>query len=243
MLRRWRETEWGAIWGRRRQSNEPKQGKWIGGSFEVGDILGVNILEEPAESIRERMSNRSTRSSSRKPGAASSAQHLPLSVDENGRTHSMFYTPGEGGTSFFAPDAGPSILRPSLSAEEEGRKAHSDFGARPTLEIITPAVKSDSHIPVIMKERERAVHYAQTPVREEASPAPPSEVLERSHSELLDTSAEAMSTPDPPRRPGEIVIRGRQHIELNASGGSPSNRQDARSRWVHEERVRWARFR
>ncbi|KAJ7254353.1 Pleckstrin homology domain-containing protein [Mycena haematopus] len=214
MLRRWRETEWGAIWGRRRQKKDPKQAskRWIGGSFEVGDILGVNILEEPAESIRERMSNRSARSASRRPDASSS--HLPLLLDDAAST---FYTPGQG-TSFFVADPSSSILRPTLSvgtADDEGRRVQSDLGPRPTLEISTPQVKSDSHIAVIGKERERAVHYAESPVREEASPAPPSEVLERSPSQLPDTSAEAMSTPDPPKRlPGGVVMRDRMLVRV-----------------------------
>ncbi|KAF7365311.1 hypothetical protein MVEN_00403100 [Mycena venus] len=164
MLRRWRDTEWGAILGRQRQSKEPKAKRWIGGSFEIGDILGVNILQEPAESIRERMSNRSTRSS-RRPGASSS--HLPSSSNEG---NAMFLTPDDRVTSFFAPEpASGSILRPTLSAgiaEEEGRRAQSDIGTRPTLEISTTnKVKSDSQVPVIGKERERLVHYAQSPVR------------------------------------------------------------------------------
>jgi hypothetical protein len=207
MLRRWRETEWGTIWGRRQsKGKEPKQAKrWIGGSFEVGDILGVNILAEPAESIRERMSNRSARSASQKPPAASSS-HLPLSVDEG---VSAFFTPEEGATSFFAPEPpGGSTLRPTLSvgvAENDVRRAQSDFAARPTLELSTAQVKSDSHVPGIGKQRERAVHYAESPVREVDSPAPPSAVLERSLSQLPDTSAQAMRTPDPP---SNITMRG-----------------------------------
>ncbi|KAF8208836.1 hypothetical protein K438DRAFT_1917210 [Mycena galopus ATCC 62051] len=215
MLRRWRETEWGAIWSRH-QSKEPRQAlkRWIGGSFEVGNILGVNILQEPAESIRERMSSRSARSASGKPGASSS--NFPLSLDEGA---SMFLTPGDGATSFFAPEApGASILRPTLTAgdEDSGRRAQSDFTARPTLEITTPQVRSDTHVAVIGKERERAVHYAQSPVRDdpEDSPAPPSEVLERSPSQLPATSALAMSTPDAPKQSGDVMIRDRMLVRV-----------------------------
>ncbi|KAJ7156013.1 Pleckstrin homology domain-containing protein [Mycena crocata] len=205
MLRRWRESEWGAIWGRRKQSKEPKQAKrWIGGSFEVGDILGVNILQEPAAaSFRERLSNsaRSTRSS-RRPNASSSS-HLPLSTGKHP-------PPLEATTSFFASDAGASILRPTMSAEDAGRRVQSDFGVRPTLELSIPPVKSDSHI-VVGKQR---VHYAQSPIREEPSPAPPSEVLERTSSELPATSAEAMTEPAPHRHVpwGEVFMRDRMLV-------------------------------
>ncbi|KAJ6508926.1 Pleckstrin homology domain-containing protein [Mycena sanguinolenta] len=213
MLRRWRETEWGAIWGRREK--EPKASKrWIGGSFEVGDILGINILQEPAESIRERMSNRSARSASRKTDASSSYQYL--SMNEGAST---FFAPDQS-TSFSAAETpGGSILRPTLSVgavNDEGRRVQSEFAVRPTLDT-TPQVKSDSHLPAIGKERERVVHYAQSPVRDdsEGSPAPPSEVLERSPSELLATSAEAMSTPEPPKQlPGGVVMRDRMLVRV-----------------------------
>lgn len=225
MLRRWRETEWGTILGHRKQSKEPKQAKrWIGGSFEIGNILGVNILAEPAESIRERMSNRSVRSARSKPGPSSSSQL-------DGAT--QFYTPNQSdATSFFAqaPEAGGSILRPTLGVEleDEGRRAQSDFGARPPLTISTstPAVKSDTHVPVIAKQRERLVHYAQSPTRDDASPAPPSEVLERTTSELPDTSAQAMSMLETPKSVpwGEVVMRGWSHLEMDAFGHSQSRR-------------------
>ncbi|KAJ7044004.1 Pleckstrin homology domain-containing protein [Mycena alexandri] len=219
MLRRWRETEWGAIWGRRKQSKEPKQAKkWIGGSFEVGDLLGVNILHEPAESIRDRMSTRSARNSNRsarsprRPFVASSSSHL-LSV------HSVVESPEDeytGMTSFFTPQANSDsvLLRPLTTGDESGRRTQSDFAARPILETSTPAVKSDTHVPGVARQR---VHYAEPPQRENGSgadsPAPPSEVLERSASDLPGTSAEAMSTPrEVPW--GEVVMRDRMLVRI-----------------------------
>ena len=48
MLQQWRNSEWGIVWGRRRKKEsrvEPKS-YWVGGSFEVGHFLGVNVLQE-----------------------------------------------------------------------------------------------------------------------------------------------------------------------------------------------------
>ncbi|KAK7048271.1 hypothetical protein R3P38DRAFT_2605963 [Favolaschia claudopus] len=213
MLRRWRETEWGAVW-HRRQSKDAKQSNqhWIGGSFEVGNILGVNILQEPAESIRDRISNRSA-PSSRMPGTSSS--HLPFSIDE--RT-TNFYTPDDGTTSFFAAEPPTvSILRPTLGVEEDdSRRAQSDFAARPALEIATQQAKSDTYVAVLGKQR--AVHYAPSPVRSsgEDSPAPPSEVLERSASQLPATSALAMSAPPTlsGQFAGDVVMRDRMLVRV-----------------------------
>ncbi|KAJ7459760.1 Pleckstrin homology domain-containing protein [Mycena latifolia] len=230
MLRRWRETEWGAIWGRRKQSKEPKQAKrWIGGSFEVGNILGVNILQEPAESIRDRLSTSARSMRSKRTGRlGGSSAHLPLGLaaDEH-------YV-AEAATSFYAPspeaEPGGSILRPPLSPEV-GRRVQSDSAARPTLEVATLGVKSDSQIP---QQRERAVHYAESPVREESSPVPPSEVLERSASEIPGTSAEAMTTPAPNKHVpwGEVVMRDRMLVRVgytrNESIGSVFDEEQSR---------------
>lgn len=210
MLRRWRETEWGAIWGRRKHNKEPKQAKrWIGGSFEVGNILGVNVLQEPAESIRDRLSNRSL-PSTRRLGASST--HLPLGGVLGERI------PLEPTTSFYAsvPEVGGSILlRPPTSPEVDGRKVQSEYAARPKLDI-EQAVKSDTHITPMGMQRERVVHYAESPLRGGDSPAPPSEVLERSSSELPATSAEAMSAPAPHHQVpwGEAVLRDRMLVRV-----------------------------
>ncbi|KAH7921911.1 hypothetical protein BV22DRAFT_1197834 [Leucogyrophana mollusca] len=44
MLRRWRESEWGGILRRRRKEGSNTARRWVGGSFEVGSVLGVNII-------------------------------------------------------------------------------------------------------------------------------------------------------------------------------------------------------
>ncbi|KAJ7212216.1 Pleckstrin homology domain-containing protein [Mycena pura] len=212
MLRRWRETEWGTIWGHRKQNKEQKQpNKWIGGSFVVGDIVGVNILQEPAESIRERLSIRSARSS-RKTGAS----NLPASIDERPTATN------EGVTSFYAArDAIESTLRPQESSlrppasngvEEDARRTQSDYFLRPHLDTSSPVVKSDSHVPGISKQL--AVHYADRE-ETEASPAPPSEVLERSLSEIPETSAEATVATGPTHTEWEdFVMRDRMLVKV-----------------------------
>ncbi|KAJ6619492.1 Pleckstrin homology domain-containing protein [Mycena sp. CBHHK59/15] len=221
MLRRWRESEWGSVLGRRKQQKEPgKTKRWIGGSFEVGDILGVNILQDTAESIRDKLSNRSTRSG-RRFGVSSS--HLPTALDETRAP-----PPVEAPTSFYAQDSGgsmgPSIgsstalLRPLIGSGGNGR-AHTDFARRPTLSIPASATKSDGHMTGVGKQKARAVHYAQSPVREDSGPVPPSEVLKRSTSEIQGTSAEATITPAPQRDVpwGEVIMRDRMLVRVGYS--------------------------
>jgi len=52
MLRRWKDSEWAAVWSNRKRKDASSRGagetshKWVGGSFEVGQFLGANILED-----------------------------------------------------------------------------------------------------------------------------------------------------------------------------------------------------
>ncbi|KAJ7288432.1 Pleckstrin homology domain-containing protein [Mycena rebaudengoi] len=250
MLSRWRESEWGSIWRRRKQKKEPGQSKrWIGGSFEVGNILGVNILQEPAESIKDKLSSRSA-SSTRKLGASSST-HLPLTTPESPRANLLVPT-----TSFYAQDASGStnagfdsrtaLLRPSGGTALDSRRTHSDVPIRPTLDMPGPAVKSDPQIAGAGKQHSH-VHYADSPVREEPSPAPPSEVLERTASETQGTSAEATRTPTPHKNVpwGEIILRDRMLVRIGytktASIGTTFDEEQSRkTRGIRYDE--WAEF-
>lgn len=66
MLRRWGDSEWGHVWRRRHSEDRARASRWVGGSFEIGHFLGVNILdEERASSSRYSASSRRLGSSIR----------------------------------------------------------------------------------------------------------------------------------------------------------------------------------
>ena len=44
MLRLWTDSEWGRMWKRRKKDANISRRRWVGGSFEVGDFIGINIL-------------------------------------------------------------------------------------------------------------------------------------------------------------------------------------------------------
>ena len=52
MLRRWKDTEWAAVWSSRKRKDASSRGageashKWVGGSFEIGEFLGADILKD-----------------------------------------------------------------------------------------------------------------------------------------------------------------------------------------------------
>lgn len=49
LIRKWRESEWGQAWKNRGKKNHKSTtSHWIGGSFEIGTLLGVNLLNPPA---------------------------------------------------------------------------------------------------------------------------------------------------------------------------------------------------
>lgn len=81
MLRRWGDSEWGEIWKRRMQkTHEPiNVRQWVGGSFEIGNFLGVNILDEPHAGGSRHTASSKQPSSFIRPGsstgASSSATH------------------------------------------------------------------------------------------------------------------------------------------------------------------------
>ncbi|KAJ7069875.1 Pleckstrin homology domain-containing protein [Mycena amicta] len=224
MLRRWRESEWGLFRRKQNADKHAKLPKWIGSSFEVGNILGVNVLQEQAESIR------------------ASSSHRPLSLAD-------YATSMTQATSFFtAPAPAPSSVL-LTGADDDLRRTQSDFGGgstRPALQMSSPVVKSDSQVPVIRAQR--AVHYAETPDRAgsgNASPAPPSEVLSRSPAEIPDTSAAGTVDPSSPAHWEDFFMRDRMLVRVgytkNDSMGPVFNEEVSRTaRGVRYEE--WSEF-
>ena len=55
MLRRWKDSEWAAVWSSRKRKSSrgasEASHKWVGGSFEVGEFLGADILQDIDEEI------------------------------------------------------------------------------------------------------------------------------------------------------------------------------------------------
>lgn len=48
---RWQESEWGGSLKHHRKDVTATTQRWVGGSFEVGNVLGVNILDNPTASL------------------------------------------------------------------------------------------------------------------------------------------------------------------------------------------------
>ncbi|KAG2151386.1 hypothetical protein DEU56DRAFT_777628 [Suillus clintonianus] len=48
---RWQESEWGGSMRHRKKDAGTTTQRWVGGSFEIGNVLGVNILDSPPASL------------------------------------------------------------------------------------------------------------------------------------------------------------------------------------------------
>ncbi|KAI0051385.1 hypothetical protein FA95DRAFT_1554452 [Auriscalpium vulgare] len=97
MLRKWRESEWGRMWRARMKKGvdgaAAARARWVGGSFEIGDFVGVNIFDgEPPRSAQLPMSGRTGQSSLRSRSGFMSAATGETFVT----AHSHISTPGAG---------------------------------------------------------------------------------------------------------------------------------------------------
>ncbi|KAG6917465.1 hypothetical protein DXG01_002442 [Tephrocybe rancida] len=240
MFKRWRSSEWANIWRHRRETKTAsvatrQTNNWVGGSFEIGRFLGVNILQD-SDAIRDMASM-----------AGSSARRMPLSsarvsADWPRTSTSMSFGretflsastslhPGNGhsdtegsagpGDSHYASSS-TSLLRPTQERINGGPKAHTEFALPgPALAEVPPAqVQSDDIVASGRKGKGRLVHYADQAMEDDEETAPPSEVLERTgHESLQDTSAGAaakatLGSPSSANLDwGEVIMRDRMLV-------------------------------
>lgn len=233
MAKRWRRSEWGEILSRKKIPAQ--QRRWVGGSFEVGTILGVNILEEDALS----------RISSRPSQKGASSAYLPMVLDDvlagkapasasSATGRETFITAPSGPSTaatqggFLSPPPRPDIV---ITGEEDNRtkepspstssatpllrESHSD----PALPPPRPALKlphSDgAAVPVqSRKGKARAVHYPDFPQADTPS-----------------SGSELGGGDDSPVPPEEVLDRSGDSVEDTSAGAMVDNSSFQDSRW------------
>jgi hypothetical protein len=232
MLQRWRDSEWGAIWAhRRKEQTRQTTNNWVGGSFEIGRFLGVNILQE-ADSMKDRTSSSVQRvsfSGSRSSFATgtdaagsivqetfiTAPSHLDPSTYRSGHAEPR----RSGSVDDSTPTSSTALLRPPFpgSGKPNGVKARTEIIPRPIIKA--PSLNATSDTKIQLKGKGKLVHYADMPEQGESGPAPPSEVLERSGADVEDTSAGASivpesgtQSPDSSLDWGDVVMRGTSSI-------------------------------
>ncbi|THH16545.1 hypothetical protein EW146_g4095 [Bondarzewia mesenterica] len=242
MLRRWKDSEWGRIWRRRKKDAGASRSRWVGGSFEVGDFVGINIINaEPPKCAKSPLSSKFGASTSRITlGVPSSAatrdtfetapSHLtPLSEvpeDPFDATEPLSSEgPSTGEDDLHRASSSTVLLRPSAPPIQDRlpRKAHTDtFQRRFPHDDLPAQSRSDgdvngtlvSSLRHIPAKSEGKKKAVHYPDSPNTIPAPPKEVLARSGDDLPESSAAA------------VEVRAVEE----QSGGSPSLREPSSSR-------------
>lgn len=221
LIQRWENSEWGQLWRRRHQrQNETHSNatpdRWFGTSFEVGTLLGVDILQSQGH-----LNAFSPRSGA----TASGGLHPPTTAFETFIT-APSTVPQETAASAHVPeianDATPVSSMtplPIISLADERHKYQSEILLRPSMQTDRPKFLSETHQFMGNVKGKAKVHYSN--ISEDngpptPGPAPPEEVLERTKATVdPNTSLAATIVPDSLSSPtpseflwGDIVLRG-----------------------------------
>ena len=195
LLQRWKETEWGAVWHRRhRRCNEEPQdicaNPWVGATFEVGRLLGVEPVVAEQQSLPTETS------------------HVPTS-DQCDPFLELPTTPRDTNLTPTASDA--NLLQPHKDGSNTISRSQS--GQPSTLQVTHSQATSSSRR---KGKGKKEVHYHEEVQEFAASgPASPTEVLGRTSATVEATSvAESVqSSLNNPLRGlawGDVVLRGTQ---------------------------------
>ncbi|KAL1713014.1 Pleckstrin homology domain-containing protein [Schizophyllum commune] len=186
LLRRWRESEWARALSRRKGQGQAQ--RWVGNSFEVGNFLGSNVLTE-----RMYSRNPDNPPSHPRPHALSLQPHtdtplksiislpsLAIQSDSAANTPSAPRTPNKRVVHYAdSPVKSPKATKPprspisGLPTESGGAALSGQQDLSHTSEPLS-ASPTEAHYP-----------------NEEESPVSPTEVLQRSGTDVQDTSAGA----------------------------------------------------
>ena len=231
MIKRFQESEWGnVVFG---EKQDIRLHSWVGGSFEVGSLLGMNIIHNEALEIRDGVSDRSGRKSksSTEPNEVLSSSSAALDSSAAAPSPPLEIREADSGAPL-APENDDIESQGLVSATSStallklpSRHVTSTTALKPILRsqsspaapLHGPLEEEEDDVPQSppkLKSAPKLVHYAEVPNGEVIDPipgpAPPDVVLERTGSAVADTSAGA-SVPHPSEdlQWGDVVMRGR----------------------------------
>ncbi|KAJ2935108.1 hypothetical protein H1R20_g1931, partial [Candolleomyces eurysporus] len=191
LIQRWRESEWGQAWkNRRKRKDKSTTSRWIGGSFEIGCLLGVNLLNPPTRPEQGPSSSVvSVQALAANPSASRSVQNLgtPLPMTPSGQSNV------DSKTGLLAvPGRSAHSDSPETNFKDKGKQRQVHYAVP-----ASPEIGSESPAP---------------------PPVPPLEVLSRTESALDPTSSQAaMLSPVMPSAGlqwGDIVMRDRMLVRV-----------------------------
>jgi hypothetical protein len=227
MRRRWKESEWGQVTRGRRRKAGTQAKRWVGSSFTVGQLPGLDIAESSRSSpalptLTASASTSGTPVETATTVGASTVDTFvtaPSVLTPDTSTDGLLAGPSAESVPAVAPSttttplanarsSTPTLLRPVISGLRSS--------LRPQLSESANTAQSESQVATPKQGKGKTVRYAE-PDPELEPPAPPREVLARTGSAVAETSAgaveEAFADNDP--KWGEIVMQGRTLVQCS----------------------------
>jgi hypothetical protein len=231
LARRWKSSEWGQLWTRRHHRKKETQSvgghHWFGTSFEVGTLMGVNVLHghehitnlaarcNPATNGTDKSSTNllgaqphvtSTSAPSTSQGSGD-APDSALSIDMT-----TTETPTTSRTTLLPPRHFDAMLNDESLSPSNDQEVVSEYLLRPALstDISRTSAISDGQPLSNSKGKGKAVRYSDHPGPGLSSPSfvPPEEVLKRTKSTVDAISSSASSIAAQGYTWGDVILRG-----------------------------------
>jgi len=236
LIRSWRENDWVRRFQRRSGAADRHPTRWSGCTFEIGNLLGVNILDKHPQAASDpstveasdHAANAAVASSSMAAGgtyvAAPANSCLPspnrslspLSEGSGNDIHSSSLAPllSPSATALSEPsEAGAAALqRPILKKDLLTRKGDSSgHGVQPTTVFDRGTARATSvQTPDAGSSTQVAAHENLVDgLPSGGSPAPPDDVLTRAGHETAECSAGAIDAQPRQPRDDEVILRGK----------------------------------
>jgi hypothetical protein len=207
LLNRWKESEWGILWTHRHHKKKEQQedDHWFGTSFEVGTLLGVNVLQGNEHLKTQAATLKSTPtdivSESVAPvgkSSVTSPSNIPPAISQ---TNSLVQQNDQTRT---------------ISVENE-ESAGGPTPASSSTGLIAGQADSSGHLGVDVKGKARVRYEDSSTNLSDAlpGPAPPQDVLARTKSTIEPNTSLAATIPNETRTSspselqwGDVVLKG-----------------------------------
>ena len=222
LARRWKSSEWGQLWARRhhrrKESESAGDPHWFGTSFEVGTLMGVNILQG-----KEHVTNLAARCNPAKDKiddgsnnllGADTSQLFVASTNEPSTSRVSGDTPDSTVTSVETPVTSRTTLLPprrhsdTMSLNDESLSPSNDREIRPTM---STNISRDSAQPLTNgKGKGKEVRYSDhpDPGLSTLSPVPSGRMLKRTKSTVASSASSAFSFVTQGSTWGDVILRG-----------------------------------
>jgi len=234
LVRKWKKSDWGQLWERRHQGQREAQNtssnQWFGTSFEVGNLLGLDIMKSQRHLSAFTVQSTASKGTAEADNPDSDEQlggfstfpatqvsqidgDIPNPGSLNGAEE-----PGDGG---FTPTSKTNLIPSGRYAPDQpdntsNPKPSSDRLSIPLQDNATSELDSDQRLTAEDK-RKAKVHYTVEPeggLDTIPGPAAPEEVLERTKA-TVDRNTSLAATIDTLKSPtpsefswGDVVLRG-----------------------------------